>query len=173
MLRYLKVKAVKMEFLQWIQGATLRDKVRNMKFLKPWMSSNFAQSKDFNCDSSAMWPECLATPTGKRPSARLGGMITSPTSLASVLVWSQQIKVAVDRETFWILLGPPPAGESVVPAPPISRLAHRLLHTSNTVFLKCGSPFGFLPPPLLLHPGDGPGRCPAILARGKAAVQIK
>jgi len=31
--------------------------------------------------------------------------------------------------------------------PPISRLAHRLLHTSNTVFLKCGHPFRFLAPP--------------------------
>jgi len=45
--------------------------------------------------------------------------------------------------------------------PPISCLASRLLHTSNTVFLKCGPPFWFLAPPgfwlpLLLNPGDGP-----------------
>jgi len=37
-----------------------------------------------------------------------------------------------------------------------------LLHTSHTVFLKCGPPFWFLAPPgfwppLLLYPGDGPG----------------
>jgi len=60
-------------------------------------------------------------------------------------------------------------GGAVVPGPPIwnrcppiSRLAHRLLHTSNTVFKKCGSPCWFLAPPsgfwppLLLNPGDGP-----------------
>jgi len=40
--------------------------------------------------------------------------------------------------------------------PPISRLAPRLQHTSNTVFLKCGPPFGFWSP-LLLNPCDGPG----------------
>ena len=34
--------------------------------------------------------------------------------------------------------------------PPISRLAHRLLHTSNTVFLKCGPSFWFLAPLLLI-----------------------
>jgi len=34
-----------------------------------------------------------------------------------------------------------------------------LLHTSNTVFLKCGPPFWFLAP-LLLYPGDGPVRMP-------------
>ena len=38
----------------------------------------------------------------------------------------------------------PPHLKSV---PPISRLAHRLLHTSNTVFKKCGSPCWFLAPP--------------------------
>jgi len=31
--------------------------------------------------------------------------------------------------------------------PPISRLAPLLLHTSNTVFSKCGFPFWFLAPP--------------------------
>ena len=45
--------------------------------------------------------------------------------------------------------------------PPILRLASWLLHTSNTVFLKCGPPSGFWPlqvfgRPLLLNPGDGP-----------------
>ena len=55
----------------------------------------------------------------------------------------------------------PPSHLKSVPS--ISCLARRLLHTSNTVFLKCGPPFWFLPPPsgfwppLLLHPGDGPG----------------
>jgi len=45
--------------------------------------------------------------------------------------------------------------------PPISRLAHRLLHTSNTAFQKCapllvfGPSFWFFSP-LLLNPGDGP-----------------
>jgi len=47
------------------------------------------------------------------------------------------------------------------PAPPFEigaphfTLAPRLLHTSNTVFLKCGPPLWFLAP-LLLNPGDGP-----------------
>jgi len=35
----------------------------------------------------------------------------------------------------------------VVPAPPISHLAHRLLHTSNTVFLKCVLPLLVFDPP--------------------------
>ena len=43
-----------------------------------------------------------------------------------------------------VTAGPSPAGGAVVPGPhlrsvpPISRLAPRLLHASNTVFLKCG-----------------------------------
>jgi len=43
----------------------------------------------------------------------------------------------------------PPHLKSV---PPISRLAPWLLHTSNTVFLKCAAPSVFWPP-LLLCPG--------------------
>jgi len=39
--------------------------------------------------------------------------------------------------------GPIPHLKSV---PPSSRLAHRLLHTSNTVFFKCGPSSGFRPP---------------------------
>jgi len=46
----------------------------------------------------------------------------------------------------------PPHMKSV---PPISRFVPRLLHTSNTVFLKCAPPSGFWPP-LLLNPGGGP-----------------
>ena len=51
--------------------------------------------------------------------------------------------------------------------PPISRLAPCLLHTSNTVFWKCGPSSGFWPlllviaPPLLRNPGDDPGLLPA------------
>ena len=50
--------------------------------------------------------------------------------------------------------------------PPISRLAPRLLHTSQSVFLKCGPPFWVLAPPsdfcppLLLNPGNGPASKP-------------
>ena len=46
---------------------------------------------------------------------------------------------------------------AVVPGPPISRFTPRLLHTSNSVFKKCGPPFWFLAP-LLLNPGDGPAQ---------------
>jgi len=53
------------------------------------------------------------------------------------------------------------SGGPVLPVPPIwnrfspiSRLAPQLLHTSSTVFLKCGPPSG-LRPPLLLNPGEG------------------
>jgi len=51
----------------------------------------------------------------------------------------------------WQLSGAGPAGGPVVPGPPfeigapISRLAHLLLHTSNTVFSKCAPPYGFWP----------------------------
>jgi len=48
-----------------------------------------------------------------------------------------------------------PAGGQWFPAPPISRLAHRLLHTSNTVFKKCAPPSSSWPH-LLLNPGDEP-----------------
>jgi len=60
-------------------------------------------------------------------------------------------------------------GGGVVPGPPFEicdphfRFGPWLLHTSNTVFLKCGPPFWFLAPPsgfcppLLLNPGVGPG----------------
>jgi len=59
-----------------------------------------------------------------------------------------------------VVPGPPPFE---IGATPISRLAPRLWHTSNTAFTKCGPPFRFLAPPsgfwppLLLSPGDGPG----------------
>jgi len=36
--------------------------------------------------------------------------------------------------------------------PPISGLTHRLLHTSNTVFQKCGPPSGFWPLLLVFGP---------------------
>ena len=53
--------------------------------------------------------------------------------------------------------------------PPISRLALRLLHTSYSLFLKCGpSLLGFHPSqflaPLLLNPGDGPVTKKLLLA---------
>jgi len=54
----------------------------------------------------------------------------------------------------WVVSRAVASGGAAVPdppfeigAPPISRLAHRLLHTSNIVFLKCGPPFWFLAPP--------------------------
>ena len=49
----------------------------------------------------------------------------------------------------WHLYGRSVASRGASGCPPISRLAPRSLHTSNTVFLKCA-------PPLLLNPGDGP-----------------
>jgi len=53
--------------------------------------------------------------------------------------------------------GSSPAGGPVVPGPPFEigaphfTFGPRLLHTSNTVFLKCG--------PLPLNPGNGPALC--------------
>ena len=46
--------------------------------------------------------------------------------------------------------------------PPISRLAPRLLHTSNTVSLKYG-PHSGVCPPLLLNPDDGPAHKPTAV----------
>jgi len=69
----------------------------------------------------------------------------------------------------------PPHLKSV---PPISRLTHRLLHTSNTVFKKCGPPFWFLVPPsgfwppLLLNPGDGPGGWSEKILIGVARLAV-
>jgi len=56
--------------------------------------------------------------------------------------------------------GSSPAGGPLVPGLPISRLAHWLLHTSNTVFLKCGLPFLFLAP------------CCYILATGLSVLNL-
>jgi len=58
----------------------------------------------------------------------------------------------------------PPHFKSV---PPISRLANRLLRTSNTVFLKCVAPFWFL----ALPSGCWPPCC-SILATGLTEGRI-
>jgi len=46
------------------------------------------------------------------------------------------------------------------PASPFKICAPRLLHTPNILFKICGPSLRFLPP-LLRHPGDGPGRLAA------------
>ena len=64
----------------------------------------------------------------------------------------------IRRNGFGLGLGPSPAGGPVVPdphlksVPPISRLAPRLLHTSNIVFFKCGPLSGFWPLLLVFGP---------------------
>jgi len=73
-----------------------------VKFVKPWMSNHFSESRDPSYVGSAMCPEfprkdlrgksyrLHPKESGPEVDQGPGGVITSPTLLGPVLVWSQQ-----------------------------------------------------------------------------------
>ena len=90
-----------------------------VKFIKPWISRHFFESRDHSYVGSAICPECPRInwrgkscwlhPRGSGPKVdqEPGGVTTSPTLLGPVLVWSQQnyLWLLVDHDVFRDLLG--------------------------------------------------------------------
>jgi len=98
-----QVQAAEIGFLRMVHIVTFRDKRTAVRFAEPWISNHVSsESRDPSYVGSAMCPECPTKdwrgkscwlkPRESGPKVVQGprGVITSPTLLGPVLVWSRQ-----------------------------------------------------------------------------------